>query len=291
MPKFDKLIAHYSMEELGSGDDLVDDHTSGITVTHVTSGADSGSTGGVVGKSRTFNRLASQHFESNNSAFELGNNTNFSITGWLYMNSFPATTILPLVSKWAATTNNREYLVYYSTTDSRFHFDVTSAGTAATFSGVTADNFGAASINTWYFLAAVHDGSSGELRFFINNQAETPVAHAGGVHTATSVMEVGGSGTINAFHDGRIDQVAFYDDVLTNDEITNDFGGGTGLAYPLSEPGVPGPGRQRFPNRRRPRVFWLDEEGRPSPELNSDGTISFIPGQSGIRRTGVQIKR
>lgn len=149
----------------------------------------------------------------------------FTVAAWVYLDSTSANRAI--VSKYNTTGNDREYLLFFRNSDTRFVFNVSVTGSDA-FAAV-ANNFGAPSTATWYFVTAWRGG---ELGISVN---------AGTADTATNRTPRDGASTFvigatnqggGEYHDGRIQRVGLWKRKLTANEITYLYNSGRGRDYP-----------------------------------------------------------
>ncbi len=158
-------------------------------------------------------------FEASNSEYlSITDNTDlsmgdidFSITAWVKWESSPSSA--GIVSKFVS---SKEYILHYDA--SRFKFSVTPDGSAQT--SVTANNFGAASANTWYQIIAWHDASANTINIQVNNTEADSTAYSSGVYDGTEQFVIGRYGTGGTYFDGSIDEVSVWKRTLTAAEKT-----------------------------------------------------------------------
>lgn len=162
-----------------------------------------------------------------------GGDTDFTVGGWMYLDSL---TNMVLASKYNTSGNQREYLLFYNQSDhatnNRFSWIVSSNGSAITT--LDANNFGAASASTWYFVVAWHDSVNNQIGISVNNGTPNTSAYSSGVFDGTASFEIGRLlfGTTSIYGaTARIDQVFFVRKVLTSTEITQMYNGGSGLSW------------------------------------------------------------
>jgi hypothetical protein len=90
-------------------------------------------------------------------------------------------------------------------------------------------------LNTWNHIVLVRDGADASI--YLNGTYVDGATNGSGVaYTATSSLETVGAGywfssTLETFFEGKIDQVAMWNRVLTQSEITQLYNSGNGLAY------------------------------------------------------------
>lgn len=123
---------------------------------------------------------------------------------------------------------NFEYWLYVNT-DQMVVFEVSSSGTAQN-GRVIASSFGAVTTATWYNAVAWHD-TGNNLGLAINLTANT-VSYSDGVRAGSAPFVIGSisNGTSN-FFDGRIDETGFWKKLLTDQQKSDLFGGGSGNTY------------------------------------------------------------
>jgi hypothetical protein len=85
---------------------------------------------------------------------------------------------------------------------------------------------------TWYFVIGYHDAGSNELGISINNGTMVTASVVAGVYDGTAALRFGYPGFhATNYYDGLIDQVGFWKRLLTADEITSLYNGGSGRSY------------------------------------------------------------
>ena len=128
----------------------------------------------------------------------------FEVGAWVYMDTKTANQ--DIVSKWTVGGgSNNEYLLRYNTTTDRFDFYASSDGSVG--SQVTANNFGAVSLSTWYFVRAWHDSVNNKLKIQVNNGTADSLDFSTGVLVSNSAFVLGGRAdtTQSGFFNGRLD--------------------------------------------------------------------------------------
>jgi len=173
-------------------------------------------------------------FESgNNQYFGIldANQTGLDITGpitiesWIKLESYPSTGVaMPIASKWGVSGSNGYLLSAYNisgTTYAGIH--VSSDGTAtSTQIGTTA-----LSLNTWYHMAGVYDGTY--LRIFLNGvENNTPASYSSGIFNNSYPFYIGRVTTLYA--DMVIDDVRLYNYARTPAQIAWDYNRGAPVA-------------------------------------------------------------
>jgi hypothetical protein len=93
----------------------------------------------------------------------------------------------------------------------------------------------AASLATWYHVIAWHDSVGNTVNISVNNAAPASTATGGAAPaTGASQFRLGSREGDGHYWDGRIDGVGVWKRVLTSDERTSLYNGGSGLDYPFA---------------------------------------------------------
>lgn len=224
MALLDNLIAAWELDE-ASGNAIDSHSTHDLTETSGTIAAAAGPGG--VGGSRDFEEADTERFQANDHADLSTGDVDFTLEAWVNLESVDAETFL---SKWTIGGNQREYQLRYDSGEDRFEFTVSSTG--ADTVTLLAEAFGAVSLGTWYQVIVWHDSVNDEIGIAINAGTPDTLSHSAGVFDSTATFAIGGrsSVTSDAF-DGLIAKVRLWKRVLTSQERTDLYNGGTGLAY------------------------------------------------------------
>jgi hypothetical protein len=219
------LVAHYKLDE-ASGDRL--DTVGGHTLTAInTPGSDTGK----IGNAATFARANSRMLgilSGSAGDFSPGANP-FSIAGWI---NFTQVTGSPTINaKWDSTNGNRQWMVRRLTGTGVLQFSVTSDGQAGTRADV---NGAAITSGIWNFFCVGWDGA----RIFaqLNNDLRTYTNFAGPVYSGGQAPYlIGAFGLTTSgqeFWNGLIDELRYYNRVLTGAEAARLYNGGNGRSHP-----------------------------------------------------------
>ena len=173
-----------------------------------------------------------------NAALSTGD-IDFTIAGWVYLDSLPGSGGQTFVSKWAAGQKEYTLLQEFNSPNNRFIFYVSSDGTAVTT--VNANTLGTPSIATWYFIVAWHDSVANTINIQVNNGTADSVAYTSGLINGTSAINLGSlNGTAGYYHNGRMDEFGFWKKVLTSAEKTDLYNSGNAntfnKAYKIVQP-------------------------------------------------------
>lgn len=183
------------------------------------------------GEYATFNGSSSVITVPSNIYLSTGD-LDFTICAWVNLTSKTNPTFgNGIAGKWKYTTNNKEYILWFDTTNDRFRFEVSNDGTSN--ANVQASSFGSPSTGVWYFVVAWHDSINNTINIQVNNGTVDSTAHSTGVYVGNGPFEFG-SYDGQAFIDGSIGDVGFWKKVLTAEERAYLYNSGTGHQYPFN---------------------------------------------------------
>lgn len=247
------LVSYWKLDEaLG---DAIDAHASNDLADNTV-----GSTFGKINGAREFSPAGSDYFShASNSELTTGD-IDFTVAAWVYRDTDPTEGFRQILSKWSATEEEGEYLLDGGQSNGgKFRFAVRSG---ATFYSVTEPN--AYSAEAWYYVIGWHDSVNNSLNIQVNNGTVESASHSAGVnsHAGSSVVmgALGGFlGSSGGYWDGRIDECGFWKRVLTTQERTDLYNGGSGLSYDNFDGGGGGgnPWYYYAQLRTRVRRTWL----------------------------------
>ena len=146
----------------------------------------------------------------------------FSISFWFKLDD--TTGVQTIISKWDNdATKDQEYVIYMNGTTLEF---VVNGDTAKTvkISSLSAD--------TWYHCVATA-ATNKVLNLYINAGTPATKTSTNGFLTNYSEFRVGQNTGTNYF-DGIIDEIGFWNRVLTSDEVSELYNSGNGLQYPFT---------------------------------------------------------
>jgi len=154
----------------------------------------------------------------------------FSIAGWVYFNSLTGGgSFGTIVGKYNTGANEREYSVYLPSGTNKLRFVVTNNGSVA--NGIL-DSTVSVTTGTWYFVYAEHDSVNNELVLKVNDNTADTLSYSLGGRDGASTFALGNMvGLSSAQLDGRLDEIAIYNRVLTPTELTYLYNGGAGRVY------------------------------------------------------------
>lgn len=224
----DSLISYWKLEETSGT--RVDSHgtndlTDNNTVTSAT---------GKINTAASFANASNEYLShTDNTDLSLGD-IDWTIAGWVNLATKSA--IRRIFCKGNVSGQFAYNIDYFSTSD-RFRFENSGdGGFGASFSSVLANNLGSPSTSTWYYIVCWHDSVGNTINIQVNNGTANSTAHSSGTFDDSQTFGIGGNDAmlIGERFDGQIDEVGFWKRVLTADERTSLYNGGSGLAYPFS---------------------------------------------------------
>ena len=250
------LTAHWDLDEAsGTRVDAkgANDLTDNNTVTQAT---------GIVSNAAQFTSATTEYLSlADNAALSTGD-IDYTFAAWVYLDTIAGDT--GIVNKHN-TLNQKEYMM--TTTTTQFRWFVSNDGTAE--SNVLASTFGNLSTATWYFVVVYHDSVNNLIGISVNNGAFDTTAHSTGSFDSTSPFELGRRDDAGAtvYLNGRMDETGFWKKMLTSQELTDLYNGGSGNTYNAA-----GDCRRRV--MLISRLPWLAERlcgAPPSPRPGSIG--------------------
>lgn len=175
-------------------------------------------TSGKRGDCAVFNGTSS--YVDTNTDFGLENGTAFSVSGWIYATTVSSDQYMVYMDN----TNARTFLLIRIRSDSKFEvasFGTTSGHFNGFISSITA------SINTWYNITAIYNGSRYSL--YVDGVFIGQSVDADPLGTTTGNLWIGRRST--NYLSGRIDELSVYNRELSSLEIELQYNSGNGLLY------------------------------------------------------------
>jgi len=211
--------------------DLTDNNTvTGTTGTgnHLTDNNTVTSTTGKRGTAGQFTQANTEYLSHTDNADLSTGDIDFTYALWLQIDP---TVDSSITAKYRGTGDQREWYLRYSPGGTnRFKFLVSSDGTSGANVTIDADSFGAASASTWYFLVVWHDSVNNNINIQVDNGAIDTLAHSLGVNDSTAQFNMGAEDGGNTT-EGIVDEAGFWKKVLSADEKTFLYNGGSGRSY------------------------------------------------------------
>lgn len=184
---------------------------------------------GKVGNASYHVRASSQYLTiADNDAVSLGDR-DWTICGWFYLDN--TSNVQTIRAKRNGTGSGQgEFTLIYNTTGGKLEFycfNSTTGVNAALQSSSTI------SATTWYFYVVWHDNTANKLYMKVNEGTTTEVALTVVPYDGANVMYIGAqnTGSPALFMDGRNDECAIWQRVLTSSEMTYLYNSGTGRTY------------------------------------------------------------
>ncbi|MCC2631635.1 MAG: type sorting protein [Patescibacteria group bacterium] len=184
---------------------------------------------GKLGDSAQFTAANSQYLSvADNPAVSTGD-IDYTLSAWVYLDSKGVNRTI--MGKFNTTGNQREFVLYYSSSNDRFVFTVSGNGSSSV--DVTANNFGAPALNTWYLVTAWHDSVGNTANISVNDGTTNSIATSTGSFDSSASFTIGGLIPTSTLWDGRIDGAAMWKKALSPSERTELYNAGTGSDYPF----------------------------------------------------------
>lgn len=164
---------------------------------------------------------------SDNASLSLGADTQFTVGGWVYYDNVSNNRDEALISKIQS--NNGYGIGRY------FNFGTDAqrmkllVGNGSSTTTVQADTFGDLSNSTWYFVVGKYTGS--QICISVNNGTFDCTSHTGTADDTAAFQINSNNGHTNQTTDGRTDEAFFIKEVLTSDNLTELYNGGTALKW------------------------------------------------------------
>ncbi len=208
----DDLVGYWKLDE--QSDDAVD-LIGGNTLDDV-NGVGSAA-GWVYHLARHFDNTQTEYLTiPDNSALSVGD-IDFTIAAWIKRESTSAS--FPMIVAKDNIGTSREYGLYYATNLNALYWEASSDGTTTSMSQVAATNFGALSVDTWYFVVVGHNATTNAIFISVNDGAANTTTHNGGVFNGSTSFQIGARNGANTWK-GQIGPVFFWKRLLTAPEQT-----------------------------------------------------------------------
>jgi hypothetical protein len=228
----DNLVAYWSMREFSDGSGAVtraDSHGSNTLndPVHVSSG-----TGLVYANALALVRADGDFmYIDDNAALSMGN-IDFTVAAWVNLSSKPGSpNHMTMFCKGSFA--DESYGLLHEAIEDRWEFVIYGGAGQTNKSGVDANNFGAPSLNTWYFVVGWYDSTAHVTKICVNDgTVDTGNSQSLGAYDDAAEAEVGrtfGAATSNL--DGLLGPIMIWKRLLTAPEITQLYNGGAGLTY------------------------------------------------------------
>lgn len=224
MALLDNLISYWALDE--SSGDRADSHGSNT----LTDNGPVGSATGKLGLAASFSGITNYSLSRADNASLSTGDIDFTAQAWVYFTTKTNYHVFAHKGWETGGSSNKEWVLWYDQGADRFVFSVAKSGADTS---VTAGNFGAPSINTWYLLHGWHDSINNQIGISVNAGTANTTTHTTGVNDGASNFEVGASSVQALWLSGRVDEVGFWKRVLSSQDRTDLYNSGAGLAYPF----------------------------------------------------------
>jgi len=185
---------------------------------------------GIIANAAQFVGTSSQFLDESDTPGLSAGDRDFTFSCWVFLDALSFETILnkgPLSGP-----SNSEYTLSFNS--SRFEFSVSSTGAGPT-SSVSANSFGAPSTGVFIFIVVWHDSVANTINIQVNDGTVDSTSTSAGVFDGTGDFRIGASSSGGGFaYDGRIDEVDRWNKVLSAQERTDMYNGGSGNAFTFS---------------------------------------------------------
>lgn len=110
-------------------------------------------------------------------------------------------------------------------------------GSGTVIGSLSATNFGAPSLNTWYFVEMWHSATDNQVGIRVNNGTANTTATSGAAGDGTGPLRIGTQALTPTaepwanYFDGAVDGMGFWKKLLTSDERAALYNSGKGLMY------------------------------------------------------------
>ena len=146
--------------------------------------------------------------------------TNFSVAFWLKKPSYAANMVL--LGK-AATNKDSFFIQWLSSANMRIQ--ISANGTSFPTPVDVSDSL---SVDTWYHIVITYQGSNGATNYYRNNTSIGGGTAPTGVHNDTSPLEFGALTEFAEYFTGNLDEIGFWNKILSATEIADLYNGGSG---------------------------------------------------------------
>ncbi|OGL34495.1 hypothetical protein A3F05_01735 [Candidatus Saccharibacteria bacterium RIFCSPHIGHO2_12_FULL_47_17] len=183
---------------------------------------------GKVSNAGQFTSANSEYLSTTDKSDLSAGDIDFSMAAWVYLDSNTYGVIMGKGDPNAG--NTYEYILQYDNGASRFMLSISASGGSGS---VTANNFGAISTGTWYFVVAWHDATANTINISVNNGTADSAAWTTGANNTAYEFTIGTYPVLHTggYFNGRIDEAGFWKKVLSSQEKTDLYNSGSGNTY------------------------------------------------------------
>jgi len=216
----DDLVSWWSLDEASGS--RADSHgsntlTDSNTVTQAT---------GKVSTAGQFTKVNSEHLTVPATHGLHGGDRDIAIVLWVYLDSDTTEGLVRCGTGGVAASH--DYILFHvGGATKRFEWDVAEG---SSFNVLHSDNFGNTALATWYFVVCEYNASTNTSSIQVNNGTADTLGSITSPNLIGNEFDLGRYHS--SWHDGRLDEVAFWSRLLTADEKTELYNSGLGIAYP-----------------------------------------------------------
>ncbi|NBT41841.1 MAG: hypothetical protein EBT20_15470, partial [Alphaproteobacteria bacterium] len=227
-PQWDNLVAYWKMDETswnGTANEVIDsigsNHGVRVGDATTTSSAKIGDYAGTFDGTGDYVQIA----DADNLSFA-STTSKLSFSTWVYISGTTGTADQVILGKYNSNASKIEYLFVYNTTNKYLELRVSEDGTSGTFWSTRA-NLVFDAIGAWFHFVVTLDVGTDTVNYYINGQSYGSVNTAGAsinamenfnepfrIATVTCL-----SGSTCGYLNGKIDDVAIWDTVISTDEV------------------------------------------------------------------------
>lgn len=185
---------------------------------------------GIVGKCATYVRASSEYLDGgDHDDFDFSGDR--TVTGWVYLASAPASSLMGFTTKGNAGGPGGEWGVQYLQSLNKVRFQGRNSSDAG--SSWAIDHPTTLSLATWYFFAATYNHSTRGVSLNLNNGTPATATGSTVARVSTNTLNLGYWDGAAGYLDGRLDAVGIWNRVLSADELTELYNVGAGVEYPF----------------------------------------------------------
>jgi hypothetical protein len=179
---------------------------------------------------------ASSHIRSSMQSLTISDNAeigtgdyDWTFAGWIYFdNKANAKTLIG--KRDNSTSGTQEWALVYDSSIDRLVFNIWNSGT--TINQCFANNFGSPSTGTWYFVRFWHDNTNNQIGIRVNEGTANTQTLTVTPWDGTAVLKCGCQIVPSTTcHDGRLDEWAKWNRLLTDSEGAYLYNSGTGRTF------------------------------------------------------------
>jgi hypothetical protein len=187
-----------------------------------------GSTAGKVGNAARFVSASSESLShANNPVFDIGSGA-FTLSFWHTRNAAISGFDVIIGKDGDAGAGGTRDWVFYTDGTGLFTFQLYDDADSSVLTLTSA----ALPTQAWRHFVVTSDGST--VSMYVDNVLSDADSILGTPNSSASAFRIGSNDAGTHYIDGDVDEVGIWDRVLTDDEITELYNAGAGLAYPFS---------------------------------------------------------